>query len=176
MVVLAVATTFTPGPSTLLAAASGAGFGVRRTIPLMAGVAAGLASLMAAASAGLIVVLQAVPSVHVIVKVLGSAYPALALLEDQSHRLRRRWAKHAEVARRLRRRHGGASGESQGVEHGDRGIGHLRGTCAQRDGAGAHAGRRYLPSWQYWRPCSGVRVASCWATHCAAPSSGGPST
>jgi threonine/homoserine/homoserine lactone efflux protein len=74
MVALAVATTFTPGPSTLLAAASGASFGVRSTIPLMAGVAAGLASLMVAASSGLIVVLQAMPSIHVAVKVLGSAY------------------------------------------------------------------------------------------------------
>jgi threonine/homoserine/homoserine lactone efflux protein len=74
MVVLAVATTFTPGPSTLLAAASGARFGVGRTIPLMAGVAAGLASLMIAAAAGLVVLLQAVPSIHVVVKVLGSAY------------------------------------------------------------------------------------------------------
>jgi threonine/homoserine/homoserine lactone efflux protein len=74
MVVLAVATTFTPGPSTLLAAASGARFGVRSTIPLMAGVAAGLASLMIAAAAGLMVLLQAVPSIHTIVKVLGSAY------------------------------------------------------------------------------------------------------
>lgn len=74
MVVLAVATTFTPGPSTLLAAASGARFGVRSTIPLMAGVAAGLASLMIAAAAGLMVLLQAVPSIHVVVKILGSAY------------------------------------------------------------------------------------------------------
>ena len=74
MVVLAVATTFTPGPSTLLAAASGARFGVRRTIPLMAGVAAGLASLMVAAAAGLMVLLQAVPSIQIVVKVLGSAY------------------------------------------------------------------------------------------------------
>ena len=74
MVVLAVATTFTPGPSTLLAAASGASFGVRSTIPLMAGVAAGLASLMVAAAAGLMVLLQAVPTIHVVVKVLGSAY------------------------------------------------------------------------------------------------------
>ena len=74
MVVLAIATTFTPGPSTLLAAASGARFGVRSTIPLMAGVAVGLASLMVAAAAGLMVLLQAVPSVHIVVKVLGSAY------------------------------------------------------------------------------------------------------
>lgn len=74
MVVLAVATTFTPGPSTLLAAASGARFGVRSTIPLMAGVAAGLAFLMVAAAAGLMVLLQAVPTIHVVVKVLGSAY------------------------------------------------------------------------------------------------------
>jgi hypothetical protein len=74
MVVLAVATTFTPGPSTLLAAASGASFGMRRTLPLMAGVAAGLATLMVAAAAGLVVLLQAVPSIHLVVKVLGSAY------------------------------------------------------------------------------------------------------
>jgi threonine/homoserine/homoserine lactone efflux protein len=74
MVVLAVATTFTPGPSTLLAAASGASFGVRRTIPLIAGVAVALASLMAAAAAGLMVVVQAVPSIHIVVRVLGSAY------------------------------------------------------------------------------------------------------
>jgi threonine/homoserine/homoserine lactone efflux protein len=74
MVVLAIATTFTPGPSTLLAAASGARFGVRSTIPLMAGVAVGLASLMVAAAAGLMVLLQAVPSIHIVVKVLGSAY------------------------------------------------------------------------------------------------------
>jgi threonine/homoserine/homoserine lactone efflux protein len=72
MVVLAIATTFTPGPSTLLAAASGARFGVRSTIPLMAGVALGLASLMVAAAAGLMVLLQAVPSIHIVVKVLGS--------------------------------------------------------------------------------------------------------
>jgi threonine/homoserine/homoserine lactone efflux protein len=74
MVVLAIATTFTPGPSTLLAAASGARFGVRSTISLMAGVAVGLASLMLAAATGLMVLLQAVPSIHVVVKVLGSAY------------------------------------------------------------------------------------------------------
>jgi threonine/homoserine/homoserine lactone efflux protein len=74
MVVLAIATTFTPGPGTLLAAASGARFGVWGTIPLMAGVAVGLALLMVAAAAGLMVLLQAVPSIHVVVKVLGSAY------------------------------------------------------------------------------------------------------
>jgi threonine/homoserine/homoserine lactone efflux protein len=74
MAALAVATTFTPGPSTLLAAASGASFGVRRTVPLMAGVAAGLAILMIAAAAGLIVLVQAVPSIHIAIKFLGSAY------------------------------------------------------------------------------------------------------
>ena len=74
MVVLAVATTFTPGPSTLLAAASGARFGVRSTIPLMAGVAAAIMRDARPAAAGLMVLLQAVPSIHVVVKILGSAY------------------------------------------------------------------------------------------------------
>jgi threonine/homoserine/homoserine lactone efflux protein len=74
MVVLAVATTLTPGPSTILAAASGASFGVRRTLPLMAGVAFALAILMVAAAAGLMAVIHAVPSIHIVVKVLGSAY------------------------------------------------------------------------------------------------------
>ncbi len=74
LVVLAVATTITPGPSTLLAAAAGTRYGVVRSLPLAAGVAVGLATLSAAGAFGLSALLQTAPSLQLALKVLGSAY------------------------------------------------------------------------------------------------------
>ena len=53
LALLAVATTITPGPSTLLAAAAGIRYGLVGSLPLATGVAIGLASLMAAGAIGL---------------------------------------------------------------------------------------------------------------------------
>ena len=66
--------TVSPGGATALATASGARFGVRRSLPLVLGVAAGLASLAVAASLGLAGVLFRVPHVELVVRVLGTAY------------------------------------------------------------------------------------------------------
>jgi threonine/homoserine/homoserine lactone efflux protein len=66
--------TVTPGGATTLATASGAQFGFRRSVPLMAGIAVGLASLAAASAAGLASLLLAAPSLQVAMKVVGSAY------------------------------------------------------------------------------------------------------
>lgn len=66
--------TVSPGGATALATASGARFGVRRSLPLVLGVAAGLATLAAAATLGLAGVLFRVPHVELAVRVLGSAY------------------------------------------------------------------------------------------------------
>ncbi|MPY75337.1 MAG: LysE family translocator [Alphaproteobacteria bacterium] len=74
LILVAVATTITPGPGTLLAAAAGARFGFQRTVPLLAGVAGGLAALMAAATVGLAALLQSVPALQTTMKVSGSAY------------------------------------------------------------------------------------------------------
>ena len=74
LVLVAVVTTVTPGPATLLAAAIGARFGFLRCLPLLAGITTGLVVLMAAAAAGLAALLQSVPVLEASMKVAGSAY------------------------------------------------------------------------------------------------------
>ena len=66
--------TISPGGATTLATASGANFGYRRSVPLMAGIAAGLSSMAAAAAAGLAGVLLALPSLQIAMKTAGSIY------------------------------------------------------------------------------------------------------
>lgn len=66
--------TVSPGGATTLATASGASFGYRRSLPLIGGIAAGLASMAAAAAVGLAGVLVAVPSLQLAMKALGSTY------------------------------------------------------------------------------------------------------
>ena len=70
----AVVATITPGGATTLATASGARFGFRRSVPLMAGIALGLAMLAAAAAIGLAGLLLAAPALQLAMKVAGSAY------------------------------------------------------------------------------------------------------
>jgi len=69
-----VVSTTTPGGATTLATASGAQFGFRRSVPLIAGIAVGLTSLAAAAAAGLAGLLLAVPSLQTAMRLAGSAY------------------------------------------------------------------------------------------------------
>lgn len=66
--------TITPGGATTLATASGAHFGFRRSIPLIAGIALGLASMAACAAAGLAGLLLAMPSLQLAMKAIGSMY------------------------------------------------------------------------------------------------------
>ena len=66
--------TVTPGGATTLATASGAHFGFRRSLPYMMGIAAGLASMGAAAAAGLGGVLLALPALQLAMKAAGSLY------------------------------------------------------------------------------------------------------
>jgi len=73
LIVFALVATLTPGGATTLATASGARFGFRRSLPLLAGIAAGLATLTAAAAAGLAGLMLA-PSLQLALKLAGSAY------------------------------------------------------------------------------------------------------
>jgi threonine/homoserine/homoserine lactone efflux protein len=66
--------TLSPGGATTLATASGLQFGLRRSLPLLLGIAAGLTTLAVAASLGLAGVLLEVPHLELVVRVLGSAY------------------------------------------------------------------------------------------------------
>lgn len=74
LVAFAAVATATPGGANLLAAASGARFGLRRSLPLLTGFALGLAALVAVASAGLGALLHAAPGGQVAMRTAGSAY------------------------------------------------------------------------------------------------------
>jgi threonine/homoserine/homoserine lactone efflux protein len=74
LVVFVIVATVTPGGATTLVTASGARFGFRRSLPLIAGIALGLASLAALSSAGLGALLMNAPTLQTIVKAAGTAY------------------------------------------------------------------------------------------------------
>ncbi len=75
-VLFAVVATATPGGATTLATASGIQFGFRRSVPLLLGIALGLASLAAAAASGLAAFLQTFPALELAVRLAGTAYLA----------------------------------------------------------------------------------------------------
>ncbi|MBB3286295.1 MULTISPECIES: LysE family translocator [Rhizobium] len=74
LILFALVSTITPGGATTLATASGAHFGFRRSIPVMAGFAVGLGSMAGATAAGLGGVLLALPVLQIGMKTLGSLY------------------------------------------------------------------------------------------------------
>jgi threonine/homoserine/homoserine lactone efflux protein len=74
LVLFAVVATITPGGATTMAATSGAHFGLRRSMPLVGGIAAGMATMAAGAAAGLSTLLLAAPSLQLLMKAIGTAY------------------------------------------------------------------------------------------------------
>ncbi|NLS15920.1 LysE family translocator [Rhizobium sp. P40RR-XXII] len=74
LILFALVSTITPGGATTLATASGAHFGFRRSVPVMAGFAVGLGSMAGATAAGLGGVLLALPVLQIGMKTLGSLY------------------------------------------------------------------------------------------------------
>lgn len=74
LILFALVSTITPGGATTLATASGAHFGFRRSIPVMAGFALGLGTMASAAAAGLGGILLAFPVLQIAMKTLGSLY------------------------------------------------------------------------------------------------------
>ena len=74
LILFALVSTITPGGATTLATASGAHFGFRRSIPVMAGFALGLGTMAGAAAAGLGGILLAFPVLQIAMKTLGSLY------------------------------------------------------------------------------------------------------
>lgn len=74
LLLFVIVSTISPGGATTLATASGANFGFRRSVPLIAGIAAGLASMAASAAAGLAGLLLALPALQLAMKSIGSLY------------------------------------------------------------------------------------------------------
>lgn len=66
--------TLTPGGATTLATASGVQFGLRRSLPLLLGIATGLASMAAGAAFGLANILQVSLLLPMALKILGTGY------------------------------------------------------------------------------------------------------
>ena len=65
---------FTPGPNNIMLTASGANFGVARSIPHMAGVVIGFVILLVVSGGGLGALLVTFPSLQTVLKVVGAAY------------------------------------------------------------------------------------------------------
>lgn len=70
----AFVTSITPGPNNLMLMASGANFGIRRTIPHMMGVALGFIFMLIMVGAGLAQLFDTYPVSHTILKILSIAY------------------------------------------------------------------------------------------------------
>lgn len=74
LMTFAFVSTASPGGATSLATASGAQFGFIRSIPLIAGIAVALSSLVAVSGTGLSAVIIAVPTLELGMKAVGSLY------------------------------------------------------------------------------------------------------
>ncbi|WP_026972960.1 LysE family translocator [Aliagarivorans marinus] len=74
LIVFAIVMTGTPGPNNVMLTYSGVNFGYWRSLPHMAGIPAGICSMLLLMGCGLGWVLQTYPQLHWGLKVLGSAY------------------------------------------------------------------------------------------------------
>ena len=70
----AVSTSITPGPNNVMVTASGANFGYRRTLMHILGISLGFPVMVVAVGLGLGGLFQALPEVHIVLKLLGCAY------------------------------------------------------------------------------------------------------
>jgi len=72
--IFAFVSAFTPGPNNIMLAASGANFGLRKTMPHIMGICAGFLSMVIAASFGLTTMFQAIPELVFIFKIAGGMF------------------------------------------------------------------------------------------------------
>ncbi len=70
----ALVAAITPGPNNVMLWASGLNFGLRRTVPHIAGIVAGFLSLLIATSSGLGALFQRAPWMSTTLRIIGSAY------------------------------------------------------------------------------------------------------
>ena len=72
--VFSFVTSVTPGPNNTFLLSSGANFGLKRSVPYLNGIMAGLAGMMIALGAGLGVIFTTLPAVYQVLKWLGFSY------------------------------------------------------------------------------------------------------
>ena len=74
LVVFAFASSITPGPNNIMLLASGANFGLRRTVPHMLGIALGHAVMVSLVGLGLMGLFEALPRLRAALMVACAAY------------------------------------------------------------------------------------------------------
>ena len=74
LIFFSVAAAFTPGPNNILGSYSGFNFGIRKSLPLILGVAFGYTSVVILSAAGLNFLFNAYPFLKTIIKILGSIF------------------------------------------------------------------------------------------------------
>ena len=74
LVGFAFVTSITPGPNNLMMLASGANYGVRRTVPHMLGIAVGFTVMVALVGVGLMGLFDAFPALHGVLRVASVVY------------------------------------------------------------------------------------------------------
>ena len=74
LVTFAFVTSITPGPNNLMLMASGAHFGIRRTVPHAVGVSLGFAAMVVVIGAGLLQVFNAIPGSYTALKLASAVY------------------------------------------------------------------------------------------------------
>jgi threonine/homoserine/homoserine lactone efflux protein len=72
--VFSFVTSVTPGPNNTFLLSSGANFGLKKSLPYLSGIMAGLAGMMIALGAGLGVIFTTMPVVYQVLKWVGFAY------------------------------------------------------------------------------------------------------
>jgi threonine/homoserine/homoserine lactone efflux protein len=92
LALFAFVSSITPGPNNIMLTSSGIVFGFARSIPHMLGVTFGFGVLLALSATGIGSLIMLLPSIHVILKTLGSGYllylawqlRSMAIRQDQS--------------------------------------------------------------------------------------------
>ncbi len=74
LIVFSFVSAVTPGPNNILLWASGAGFGLRRTMPHVVGTSLGIGSMVLVVAAGLGAIVTTVPEIGFAMKIAGSGY------------------------------------------------------------------------------------------------------
>ncbi len=74
LIAFALVSSITPGPNNLMLMASGANFGLKRTVPHMLGVSIGFVFMVVLVGAGLVQVFDAYPVSYTVLKVVSVAY------------------------------------------------------------------------------------------------------
>lgn len=74
VVLFAISSSVTPGPNNLMVMSSGVNFGVRRSLPLLAGICVGFTLMLLLVGLGFGQLFTLFPSLHIIIKCVGTLY------------------------------------------------------------------------------------------------------